>query len=277
MPTRSPARPVTWLDVPVAEPCILAIDQGTSATKCLLVRADETVVRGVSVPLESSYPRPGWVEQDPEHVWQSVVQAVRDCCAGLPTAAIAAVGISTQRESVVLWDRTTGAALSPVLGWQDQRSLPLGARLLAAGQGELIRNRSGLPLDPMFSALKANWLLREYRDRTRREPDESVALGTMDSYLLARLGSGHDRARHVIEAGNASRTQLMDVRDRKWDDELLGLFDVPSDVLPEIVASTGPFGQVDALDELAGRPVGAVLADSHASLYAHLPVPAGTV
>lgn len=256
---------------------VLAIDQGTSATKCLLLAADGSVVRRTAVPLGTSYPQPRWVEQDPEQIWDSVVQAVRVCLSGLPAASVAAVGLSTQRESVLLWDRDTGRPLTPLLGWQDQRAVPLGSQLLADGHGELIRARSGLPLDPMFSALKAGWLVRCYRDAHGRDPDEGVALGTVDAYLLARLCAGPAGPGHVIEAGNASRTQLMDVRRRVWDSDLLGLFGVPLVVLPRIVASAGDFGQVTGISELAGRPVRAVLGDSHAALYAHGPAPAGTV
>jgi glycerol kinase len=260
---------------------VLAIDQGTSATKCLLLAPDGSVLRRTAVPLESSYPHPGWVEQDPEQIWDSVVQAVRNCLSGLPAAAIAAVGLSTQRESVLLWDRRTGRPLTPLLGWQDQRTVPLGRELRAAGHGDLIRTRSGLPLDPMFSALKASWLIQHYRGAHGRDPDEGVALGTVDAYLVARLCPGPagrpDGPGHVIEAGNAARTQLMDVRRRAWDSDLLRIFGVPAAVLPRIVPSAGDFGQVSGISELAGRPVRAVLGDSHAALYAHGPAPAGTV
>jgi glycerol kinase len=256
---------------------VLAIDQGTSATKCLLLASDGSVLRRTAVPLASSYPQPGWVEQDPEEIWDSVVQAVRACFCGLPAAGVAAVGLSTQRESVLLWDRRTGRPLTPLLGWQDQRAIPLGSQLMADGHGDLIRTRSGLPLDPMFSALKASWLVRRYRDAHGRDPDGSVALGTVDAYLLARLCAEPAGPGHVIEAGNASRTQLMDVRRREWDSDLLRLFEVPAAVLPRIVASAGDFGQVTGISELAGRPVRAVLGDSHAALYAHGPAPAGTV
>lgn len=256
---------------------VLAIDQGTSATKCLLLAPDGSVLRRAAVPLESSYPQPGWVEQDPGEIWASVVRAVRDCLGGLPAAAVAAVGLSTQRESVLLWDRRTGRPLTPLLGWQDQRTGPAGRQLLAAGHGDFIRTRSGLPLDPMFSALKAGWLVRRYRDEHGRDPDEDVALGTVDAYLLARLCAGPDGPGHLIEAGNASRTQLMDVRRRVWDADLLRIFGVPAAVLPRIVPSAGDFGQVSGISELAGRPVRAVLGDSHAALYAHGPAPAGTV
>jgi glycerol kinase len=259
------------------EHCVLAIDQGTSATKCLLASAGGTVLRKAAAPLDSSFPRPGWVEQDAELLWRSVVQAVRSCTQGLPPGRIAAVALSTQRESALLWDRNTGAALSPLLGWQDQRTIPQARRLLADGHADLVRARSGLPLDPMFSALKAGWLLADYRETYRHDPDERVAFGTVDSFLLARLGVSPPGGTHATEAGNASRTQLMDTRRRCWDPELLEIFGVPAAVLPRITTSGRVFGEVTTIDGLQGQPVCAVLGDSHAALYAHGPSVPGIV
>lgn len=261
----------------VGEPWVLAIDQGTSATKCLLASADGGVLRKAIAPLDSSFPRPGWVEQDAEHIWLSVIRAVRSCVDGLPAGSIAAVALSTQRESALLWDRNTGTALSPLLGWQDQRTIALARQLLAAGHADLVRTRSGLPLDPMFSALKASWLLAAYRDAHRHDPDDRVAFGTVDSFLLARLGVSPPAGMHVTEAGNASRTQLMDTRRRCWDPELLEIFGIPARVLPQITTSGRVFGEVTTIKELKGLPVCGVLGDSHAALYAHGPSGPGIV
>lgn len=253
---------------------VLAIDQGTSATKCLLVDPDGTIVAHASEPVDCSFPQPGWVEQSPDQIWVSVLRAISTVTAGR-SGPIAAIGLSTQRESALLWDTVTGEPLSPVLGWQDQRAVAAADDVLAAGHGDLVRERSGLPVDPMFSALKAQWLLAERRGRMAAAQDR-VAFGTIDSYLLSRLCRA-GTAGHVIEAGNAARTQLMDVRRRQWDQDLLELFGVPSAVLPRIVASTGPFGEASVPGALAGTLVAAVLGDSHAALYAHMPAPRGTV
>src|SRR3954471_24349721 len=230
----------------------LAIDQATSATKAVLVDAAGEIVARGSAPVTLSTPRPGWVEQDAEEIWASVQAAVAHCLRG--GQAVAAVGLSTQRESLLLWDRRTGEPLGPMLSWQDQRtdSEPLREH------ADAIRALSGLPLDPMFSATKARWLLDAYgRD--------GVCLGTVDSFLLTRFGG-----EHVIEAGNAARTQLLDVRTREWSPALLDLFGVPRDVLPEVVASTGPFPGVRGLAPLRdGTPVCAVMGDSHSALFAH--------
>ncbi|WP_060887985.1 FGGY family carbohydrate kinase [Streptomyces caniscabiei] len=251
-------------------PLLLAVDQGTSATKALLIDGAGSVVGSASVPISAAHPHPGWVEQSAEEIWRSATRAVEACLAGrdgLDGAQVVGIGVSSQRESCLLWDRATGQPLGPVLGWQDRRTAPACARLLAEGRGPLVRTTTGLPLDPMFSALKAQWLLDTYDpDRTRSRRGE-LCLGTVDSWLLWRL-SGHTS--HIIEIGNASRTQLLDVRTRDWDERLLDVFGVPREVLPRIVASTGPFPAARGLSAVPdGTPVGAVLGDSHAALFGH--------
>jgi len=244
---------------------VLAIDQGTSATKALLVDGSGTVVGSASAPLGASHPRPGWVEQDPIEVWDSVRSAVRSCVPDADARRVAAVGLTNQRESLVLWDRATGEPLGPVLGWQDRRTAARCAELLASGAGPLVAEISGLPLDPMFSALKAQWLLDEYDPDRRRSAAGELCLGTIDSWLLSRF-SGE----HVTEIGNASRTQLLDVRAGRWDARLLELFGVPEAVLGTVTPSDGPFPAVRGLAPLPdGVGVLAVLGDSHAALYAH--------
>ncbi|HWT26113.1 MAG TPA: FGGY family carbohydrate kinase [Solirubrobacteraceae bacterium] len=235
---------------------VLAIDQGTSGTKAVLVDSSGAIVARAGAPVALGTPRPGWVEQDAREIWASVRAAVAACLEGRDAARVAAAGLSTQRESLVLWDRATGEPLGPMLSWQDQRTVDDAARL--RDHGEQVLAVSGLPLDPMFSALKARWLLDHHGRR-------NVCLGTVDSFLLWRLGGGH-----VIEAGNAARTQLLDVREGAWSPALLELFGVPEAVLPEVVPSTGPFPAVRDLPPLRdGTPVCAVMGDSHAALFAH--------
>jgi glycerol kinase len=244
---------------------LLAIDQGTSATKAVLVDGAGAIVARASAPVAQAHPRPGWVEQSAEEIWSSVRQAVADCLDGREAHDVTAVGLSTQRESLVLWERDGGAPLGPMLSWQDQRTAPHCERLRAGGAGEMVRAASGLPLDPMFSALKAAWLLDAYDPDRVRSARGELCLGTVDSWLLSRMGG-----EHVIEVGNAARTQLLNVRLRDWDPELLGLFGVPREVLPRVVSSTGPFPAVRGLAPLEdGTPIGAVMGDSHAALFAH--------
>ncbi|MEV6842854.1 FGGY family carbohydrate kinase [Actinoplanes sp. NPDC051411] len=235
---------------------VLAVDQGTSSTKCLLVDESGAVVREASTPVPIRYPRPGWVEQDAGEILDSVRTAAAACLDGVPRGAVTAVGFSTQRESAMVWDRHTGLPAGPVLGWQDQRTRAYCDGLREKGEADRVRAISGLPLDPMFSAAKLRWLLD-------RAPDAVV--GTVDSWLVYAL-----TGRHQIEVGNASRTQLVDVRAGDWSAELLDLFEIPTSALPSITASAGELGRIgEHGGVLAGLPITAVLGDSHAALYAH--------
>jgi len=246
-------------------PLLLAIDQGTSSTKALLVDARGEVVGRAQAPVSLAAPQPGWVQQDGEEIWSSVRRAASQALDGDAAKRVVSVGLSTQRESCVIWDRRTGEALTPVLSWQDQRTEGVCAALRAAGHAATVRRRSGLPLDPMFSAAKARWLLDQLPQGQGRAKAGDICIGTIDAFLLSRFGG-----EVVIEAGNASRTQLFDVVGAKWDEELLAIFDVPLAALPRVVASTGPFPKVRGLAPLAdGTPVGGVLADSHSALFAH--------
>ncbi|WP_030436979.1 FGGY family carbohydrate kinase [Actinoplanes subtropicus] len=233
---------------------VLAIDQGTSSTKCVLVDRSGAIVREASAPVPIRYPRPGWVEQDADEILASVLAAAASCMNGFDRGAVTAVGLSTQRESAVVWDRATGRPAGPVLGWQDQRTRAYCDSL--RGFAGRIRKISGLPLDPMFSAAKLRWLL----DRS-----PGAVVGTVDSWLMYALTGSHQ-----IEVGNASRTQLLDVRAGTWSPELLDIFGIPSSALPVITPSAGALGVISERGGvLAGLPITAVLGDSHAALYAH--------
>ncbi|MFI6506527.1 FGGY family carbohydrate kinase [Streptosporangium sp. NPDC050855] len=255
-------------------PLVLAVDQGTGSTKALLVARDGRVVSRGSAPVSESQPRPGRVEQSAEEIWESVRRAVADCVDPSLASRVAGVGLSTQRESLVLWERRTGLPAGPLISWQDQRTAADCLALAATGAGPAVRASSGMPLDPMFSALKARRLLDAHDPDRRRSLAGELCLGTVDSWLLSRLGGDPgDRAgagEHLIEVGNASRTQLMNLATRRWDPALLGLFGVPREVLPRIVPSRGPFPAVRGLAPLPdGVPVLAVMGDSHAAMFAH--------
>ncbi|GGE10531.1 glycerol kinase [Aureimonas endophytica] len=244
---------------------LLAIDQGTSSTKCLLIDRAGTVVAEGAAPLGETCPQPGHVEQDPEEIWQSLKTAVARTFERADAARVAAVGLSTQRESILLWDKATGKALSPLLSWQDQRTVELARRIGTGEARRTVRRLSGLPLDPMFSALKAAWLLDRFDPERRRAEAGEIALGTVDSWLLWKLGG-----EHVTEIGNASRTQLLDTARAEWSPELCDLFRVPMAALPRLLPSVGPFPAVRGLAPLRdGTPVTAVLGDSHAALFGH--------
>src|SRR4051812_28860054 len=249
----------------MAAPLVLGIDQGTSSTKCLLVDEIGTVVARGQAAVSETHPQPGWVEQDAGAIWASVQAAVRDCMRPELAAAVVAVGLSTQRESIVAWDRASGQPLSPVLSWQDQRTAGMARELGRPDVLARVRAISGLPLDPMFSALKARWILDAIDpDRTRARSGE-VCIGTIDSWIMSRFNG-----EHLIESGNASRTQLLDVDAVTWSTELLGLFQVPEAVLPAVTVSNGSFPRVRGLEPLPdGVPLLAVMADSHSALFGH--------
>ena len=246
-------------------PLILAIDQGTSSTKCLLVDERANVVGRGQAPVSLKTPQPGWVEQDANEIWASARRAVAETLDPASAKRVIAVGLSVQRESAVVWDRRSGEALTPVLSWQDQRTEAVCAALRGAGHGAVVRRKSGLPLDPMFSAAKARWLLDRAPSLQARAAAGEICIGTIDAFLVSRFGG-----EAVVEAGNASRTQLFDVVGARWDEELLSIFGVPLAAMPRVVPSTGPFPAARGLSPLPdGVPLGAVMADSHAALFAH--------
>ncbi|MFG2156773.1 FGGY family carbohydrate kinase [Streptomyces olivaceus] len=257
----------------MTEPHVLAVDQGTGSTKALLLNAAGAVVSRAQAPLAQSHPGPGVVEQDAAALLAGVRTAVADCLRDTDPRAVAGVALSTQRESVVLWEAATGRPVAPLVGWQDQRGTDRADRLVRAGADEEIRRRTGLPLDPMFSALKMAALLDAHDPARTRSRTGALRLGTVDAYLLHALTGSP-----LTEIGNASRTQLLDLATGDWDDGLLALFDVPRAALSRIVPSTGPFPALRGLPPLTdGTPLLAVLGDSHAALFAHAGWRPGTV
>ena len=241
---------------------ILAIDQGTTNSKAALISADGRLVSAGSAGVGISSPRPGWVEQDAERIWTSVLEAMAACLEDAPDAEIVGVALSTQRESVVGWRAGNGAPLGPVIGWQDRRTAAWCSEAFSEQDGQAVNARTGLRIDPMFSAPKMRWLL----DHTPTEvPAEDVRLGTVDSWLIWQLTGG---AEHLCEAGNASRTLLYDITTLDWSPELLDVFRVPATALPTAIASDRGFGTTSGVPLVSdGTPIVAVLADSHAALF----------
>lgn len=240
------------------DPLVVAIDQGTSATKVVAVDMAGRVVAEASVAVGQAHPRPGWVEQDAVEILDSLRRAVATATAGLERRVVA-LGLSSQRESALVWDRATGEPVGPMLGWQDRRTSERLEGL--AEHADRVREISGLPLDPMFSAVKIAWLLDQVDpDRARARRGE-LAVGTVDSWLLFAL-----TGEHRIETGNASRTQLLELGTGAWSEELCELFGIPAPVLPQVRASD----EVSApAADLLGLRFHAVLGDSHAALYGH--------
>lgn len=252
-------------DATDSRPMILALDQGTTNTKALLCTSDGTVLGQGAAAVGIAFPAPGWVEQDAAEIWSSTCAAVAACLDAVPGVVPSAVAVSNQRESVVVWSARTGEPLGPVLGWQDARTAKDTESLVAAGHAETVRELTGLSLDPMFSAPKMRWLL----DSALRSGVDlvDVRLGTVDAWLVHRLTGG---AVFATEAGNAARTLLLDLQSLDWHPRLLEIFGIPRSALPEVRASDQGFGVTAAAGVLpAGIPIAAVMADSHAALYAH--------
>lgn len=240
---------------------ILAIDQGTTNSKAILVsEAGELISRGAA-PVGISYPQSGWVEQDPNRIWQSVCEAVRLCIEAAPQVTIEAVAVSNQRESVTIWDGETGEALGPVVSWQCRRTAPDCARLIERGHSHRVEQITGLPIDPMFPGSKVKWLL------DRAPARRSIRIGTVDSWLIHRLSGGRC---HVCDASNAARSQLFNLQSQQWSDELCDLFGVAKQVLPEVLDSSGDFGTTANVPGVRdGTPIRAAIGDSHAALFGH--------
>ena len=246
---------------------ILAIDQGTTNTKAVVVEPTGAVVGEASTPTALSFPRAGWAESDPLAIWHSVVDAARACLAVVPGAKVTSIAVANQRESVVAWHRRTGDPVGPCVSWQCRRTIPMCESLRRRGLGPMIESRSGLAVDPMFSATKARWLLDSIDGGMVRAERGELCIGTVDSWLAWNLSDG---GLFVTDHTNASRTQLMSLDQLTWDDELLEAFGVPRPALPEIRASSGFFGHTRGLDWVPdGTPIHALIGDSHAALFGH--------
>ncbi len=244
---------------------ILVIDQGTTSTRSIVFDAAITPISTAQQELTQVYPKPGWVEHDPEEIWTTVLATARQALdrANLTGGDIAAIGITSQRETAVVWDRRTGKAIHNAIVWQDRRTADQCERLEEAGHGAMIAARTGLRLDPYFSATKISWLLDNVQGARAAAEAGSLAFGTVDSFLLYRLTGG---AVHATDATNASRTLLFDIHRGVWDSGMAELFGIPMALLPEVRDSAGDFGQT--APELFAGPVAirGVAGDQHAAL-----------
>jgi glycerol kinase len=225
---------------------ILAIDQGTTSTRAILFGADMTPVASAQEEFPQLYPAPGWVEHDPEAIWSSTLSTMRAAVqrAAIPPGEIAALGITNQRETTVMWDRATGCPLHNAIVWQDRRTADACAALRDAGHEPKISARTGLLLDPYFSATKIAWLLDHVAGAREAAALGRLAFGTIDSFLISRLTEGK---LHATDATNAARTLLLDIHRGRWDAELCDIFGVPAKILPEVRDSAGDFGTTRVL------------------------------
>ena len=253
---------------------ILALDQGTSSSRAILVDSTSRILAVSQRELPQIYPQPGWVEQDPEAIWSSQLAAMRAVMdqAHLTASDIAAVGITNQRETTIVWDRTTGQPIFNALVWQDHRSAPLCDLLKSQGHEPLFQQKTGLILDAYFSGSKIRWLLDNVEGARARANAGQLCFGTVDTWLIWKLTGGQS---HLTDVTNASRTLLFNIHTLDWDDELLALLDIPRSMLPSVVPSSGECAKIGPL--LSGVPICGIAGDQQAALFGQMCLHPGMV
>jgi len=241
---------------------ILALDQGTTSSRAILFDHTGGIAAVARQEFAQHFPHPGWVEHDADEIWQTQQGVARKALqdSGKSATDIAAIGITNQRETTVIWDRKSGQAIARAIVWQDRRTAPQCDALRAAGKSALIQQKTGLVLDAYFSGSKVQWLLDNVPDARARAMRGELAFGTVDSWLIFKLCG-----RHVTDPSNASRTMLFNIHTQQWDDELLALFDIPRCVLPEIVPSSGVVGSTGQLG--GAIPIAGLAGDQQAATF----------
>lgn len=244
---------------------ILAIDQGTTGTTTVVINGSGQVVVKAYQEFTQHYPQPGWVEHDPNQIWDTVVDTINRALDQSPGQSpeqspepIKAIGITNQRETTILWNRKTGEPIYAAIVWQCRRTAQLCEQYRTSA--EMIKRKTGLPLDAYFSATKIKWLI----DHLQLRPDDDICFGTIDSWLIWKLTGGQV---HATDITNASRTLLFNIDTRQWDEELCALFGVPMSWLPKVLPSIGSFGVVSAVDRISGVTIAAVAGDQQSSLF----------
>lgn len=222
---------------------LLAIDQGTSSSRAVIFDRHAEIISSAQQEFPQEYPQPGWVEHDPEAIWNSVVDVTRKALSDAGNPSIAGLGITNQRETTLVWDRDTGECIHRAIVWQDRRTADYCQQLKDAGEESSISAKTGLRLDPYFSATKIRWILENVADARERAESGRLAFGTIDCFLLWRLTGGRV---HATDASNASRTLLFNIHSQEWDDDLLSLFEIPRVLLPEVKDCAADFGVTDA-------------------------------
>jgi glycerol kinase len=244
---------------------LLSIDQGTTSSRATLFTSEGRALTTASRPFAQHYPNPGWVEHDPQEIWESQLACLKETIAGgVPASAIAGIGITNQRETTVVWERSSGRPLHRAIVWQDRRTAELTESMKREGLEPMIRERTGLLLDPYFSASKLGWLLENVAGLRARAERGEICFGTIDSWLIFQLTGGRS---HVTDLSNASRTMLFNIATLEWDPELLRLFGVPRVMLPEVLANTSCFGTTSAAVVGAEIAITGVAGDQQAALF----------
>jgi len=242
-------------------PTVLALDQGTTSSRAILFDASGHAIASAQQEFTQHFPQPGWVEHDPEEIWATQLATARDA---LANSEVAALGITNQRETTVVWDRTTGEPIHNAIVWQDRRTADLCSQLKADGHEDAVRARTGLVIDPYFSGTKLAWILDHVPGARARAEAGELAFGTIDTWLLWKLTGGRV---HATDVTNAGRTLLFDIHQLDWSDDQLDLLNVPRAVLPDVLPSSGHFGDTDP--DVLGRsiPITGIAGDQHAALF----------
>jgi glycerol kinase len=248
---------------------VLALDQGTTSSRAILFDAGGAIAAVAQKEFQQFYPQAGWVEHDPTEILTSQLSCAVEALGkvGARPRDVAAIGITNQRETVIVWDRATGKAIHPAIVWQDRRTAPLCEALEKSGVGEMVSSRTGLVLDPYFSATKLKWILDHVDGARARAERGELAFGTVDSWLVWHLTSGR---KHVTDVTNASRTLLFNVVKGEWDQELLKLFGIPASLLPEVKWSSERVGEVTTTLGLGGVAIAGIAGDQQAALFGQL-------
>jgi glycerol kinase len=243
---------------------LLALDQGTSSSRAIVFHRSGRIVAMVQREFRQIFPQPGWVEHDAEEIWATQFAVAQEALAraGVTAAEIAAIGITNQRETTVMWNRRTGVPIHPAIVWQDRRTEPLCAQLREQGLAEAVRESTGLVIDPYFSGTKIRWLLDHVNGAHLAAAQGELAFGTIDTWLLWKLTQGRV---HATDVSNASRTMLFDIRHQVWDHELLKALHVPESVLPQVFASSHVFGETTLFG--APIPIAGIAGDQQAALF----------
>ncbi len=243
---------------------ILALDQGTTSSRAILFNHAGQPVQVAQQEFAQHYPKPGWVEHNPNDIWASQLAVAQQITSRVDLADIRAIGLTNQRETTVMWDRKTGEPIGPAIVWQDRRTADLCANLRARGVETLIREKTGLLLDAYFSGTKIKWMLDNIPDARPRAARGELAFGTIDTWLVWNLTGGR---LHVTDPSNASRTLLFNLHTMQWDEELLRILDIPRDILPAIVASSGIIGETDPVVFGRAIPIAAMIGDQQGAAF----------
>jgi glycerol kinase len=257
---------------------ILSLDQGTTSSRAILFDHNGRIRQMAQKEFRQYYPQPGWVEHDPEEIWSSQYGVLAEVLAkaNITTSDVAAIGITNQRETVIVWERSGGRPIHPAIVWQDRRTAAYCDQLKTQGLEPMIRDRTGLVIDAYFSASKLKWILDEVPGARARAEKGELAFGTVDSWLVWKLTGGR---LHLTDSTNASRTMLFNIQEKKWDTELLRLFDIPAPILPEVRSSSevyGPTGSIMAPGSI-GMPIAGIAGDQQAALFGQLCTQPGMV